>query len=403
MFLENVLVVDLCVYGQGPLTSALLSDLGARVIKVEDGPAGGDPMRKLELLYGVPQQVQVNGRTTEVGYELYSHGKESIALDFGSAEGRAVLEKLIGRADVVTHNLRRGRVERYDLGYEAIRRINPKVVYLESLAYGSEGPWSDTPGFDGGMLAYAGLQFAGVRSLDGPDPLIGAYGDYMGGVAGVVAVLAALVRRALTGEGGRVETSQLGSLVALQSLPVANFVLTGEEYRHFRREQEPNPLYNIYRARDDQWLVLTGIDLKRDWANVCKVIGRPDLAEDPRAASFDVLRTHSAELIALFDEAIAGRDRDELLADLRASNVFCAPVFHLPETFADEQVRRNGYIQEVPGEGFDLPVWPVKLDGRPAEISRRAPTMGEHTDGILAELGYGDDDVARLRSSGAVR
>jgi crotonobetainyl-CoA:carnitine CoA-transferase CaiB-like acyl-CoA transferase len=403
VFLKDVLVVDLCVYGQGPLTAAILSDLGARVVKVEDGPAGGDPMRNLELLYGVPQQVRVNDRTTEVGYEFYSHGKESIALDFGTAEGRAVLDKLLAKADVVTHNLRQKRLAKFDLGYEAVKKVNPSVVYLESLAFGSEGPWADSPGFDGGLLAYAGMAYAGSRSIDGPDPLIGAFGDYLGGLAGVVGVLAALVRRSFTGQGGRVETSQLGALTALQSLPFTNLALTGEEYRRFRREQEPNPLYNVYRARDDQWLVITGIDLKRDWANVCQALGRGDLAEDARAASFEALRTHSGELIALFDEAIAGLDRDALLDDLRARNVFCAPVFHTRETFNDEQVRSNGYIQAVPGEGFDLPVWPVKLDGIPAQIARRAPTFGEHTDSVLDELGYTADEIEQLRTTGVVR
>jgi crotonobetainyl-CoA:carnitine CoA-transferase CaiB-like acyl-CoA transferase len=403
VFLNSIVVVDLCVYGQGPLTSAILSDLGARVIKVEDGPAGGDPMRNLELLYGVPQQVSVNDRATEVGYEFYSHGKESIAVDFGTAQGRAVVDKLLARADVVTHNLRRGRVARFDLGYESMKKVNPKIIYLESLAYGSEGAWADAPGFDGGMLAYAGFLFSGVRSVDGPDPLIGAYGDYMGGVAGVVAVLAALVRRSLTGEGCHIETSQLGALVALQSLPFTNIALTGQEFRRFSRDQEPNPMYNTYRARDDKWLILTGIDLKRDWTHVCEAIGRPDLAEDPRAASFEVMRSHSSELIGLFDQAIAGLDRDALLEDLRARNVFCAPVYHPSETFVDEQVRANSYVQAVPDEGFDIPVWPVKLDGEPAKISRRAPTLGEHTDAVMSELGYSTAEIDELRTSGDVR
>lgn len=402
MFLDNILVIDLCVYGQGPTTSAVLSDLGARVIKVEDGPAGGDPMRNLELLYGVPQQVHVNGRDTEVGYEFYSHGKESIALDFSKTQGRAVLDKLIGRADVVVHNLRRGRVDRFDLGYESMKKINPSIIYLESLSYGSEGPLADSPAFDGGLLAYTGLLFSSAQKGKDPNLLVGAYGDYMGGVVGVVGVLAALVRRSVTREGCNVETSQLGALVGLQSLPFTNIALTGKEYRCLHREQEPNPLYNTYRARDDKWLIITGIDLKRDWAKVCEVIGRSDLADDPRASSFESLRSHSSELIALFDEAIAGRERDVLLADLRALNVFCAPVFHASETFADEQVRLNGYVQAVPGEGFDIPVWPVKLNGTPAKISRRAPTFGEHTDALLAEFGYDGNQIKHLHATGVV-
>ena len=402
MFLDKVLVVDLCVYGQGPLTAALLSDLGAQVIKVEDGPAGGDPMRRLELLYGIPQQVTVNGRPTEVGYEFYSHGKRSIALDFGSPDGRDVLHTLVSKADVVTHNLRRARLERFDLGYESIKKVNPSVIYLESLAFGSEGPWADTPGFDGGLLAYAGMLFSGARSVDGPDPLVGAYGDYLGGVAGVVAVLAALVRRAATGEGAHLETSQLGALISAQSLPFANFALTGEEYRRFKREEEPNPLYNVYRARDDEWLIITAIDLDRDWAHVCEVIGRADLSEDPRAASFDTLRTHSPDLIAEFDTAIATKSRDELLDGLRARNVFCAPVNQVRDAFTDQQVRANGYVQEVPGESFDLPVWPVKLDGRPATLAARAPAFGEHGEEILREFGYTDEEIARLLDTGVI-
>jgi formyl-CoA transferase len=206
----------------------------------------------------------------------------------------------------------------------------------------------------------------------------------------------------VTGEGGHVETSQLGALIAAQSLPLTNFALTGQEFKRFRREQEPNPLYNVYRAREDQWLILTGIDLKRDWANVCEVIGRADLADDPRAASFESLRTHSPALIAEFDQAIAAKTREELLGGFRARNVFCAPVNGVREAFADEQVRANGYVQRVPGEPFDLPVWPVKLNGTPAAIARRAPTFGEDTDELLSELGYGAEEVAGLRAAGAV-
>jgi crotonobetainyl-CoA:carnitine CoA-transferase CaiB-like acyl-CoA transferase len=402
MFLDDIFVVDLCIYGQGPLTSAILSDLGARIVKVEDLAAGGDPMRRLELLYGVPQQIEVNGRKSEVGYEYYSRGKDSIALDYSTDAAQGVLDRLFAKADVVVHNARRRRVAQAGIGYDRVRALNPKVIYLESSAFGSEGPRGDDPGFDGQLLGYSGAMFAPVRSTQGPDPLIGAFGDYVGGAAGVASILAALHRRAVTGLGAHLETSQLGAMIALQGLHFANVALTGREYERLARDQEPNPLYNYYRCKDGTWAIIAGIDLLKDWAKVCEAIGLPHLADDPRAKSFDAMVGHAPELVREFDRAIAKMDRDDVLAALRAANVFCGPVHTIEEAYESEQVRLNGYLADVPGEDFPLSVWPVKLDGEPAQVAKRAPTMGEHTDEILHEFGYTSSEITQMRAAGAV-
>jgi crotonobetainyl-CoA:carnitine CoA-transferase CaiB-like acyl-CoA transferase len=403
MLLTGVRVVDVAVYGQGPLVSAILSDLGADVIKIEDTNIG-DPMRHLEKLWGVDQQVQVDGRSTEVGFEFYSHGKRGIALNYESPAGQEILERMVKGADVFTHNLRKKRVAKLNFGYERIRGLNPRIIYHDNLSFGSSGPWADAPAFDGNMVGYSGLMYAASGSASEPEGIVGAVGDYIGGAWGATAILAGLVARSLNGGNGlNVETSQLGSLIALLSLTYTNVALTGVEYKRERREEMSNPLFSWYRAKDANWLALTVTDPARYWPAICDAIDRPDLSADPRCLTPNLVYENRDWIRQLLDHAFGLKSREELLTRLRAGNVFCSPVFTPTEAFTDEQVRANGYISRVPEATFDLPVAPVKVNGAPLTVTRRAPTYGEHTDEVLTEFGYGANEIADLRAAGVVR
>ena len=403
MLLKGIKVLDLAVYGQGPLVSAILSDLGADVIKIEDIRVG-DPMRALQELWGVKQQVSIDGRQTEVGYEFYSHGRRGLALDYESPAGQEVLERLVRRSDVFTHNLRKKRVAKLGLGYERIGQLNPAIVYHDNLAFGSRGPWADAPAFDGNMVGYSGLMYAASGTPDEPEGLVGAIGDFSGGSWGAMAILAALVARSTNGgHGMQVETSQLGGLIALLSLTFTNVALTGLEFNRESREDASNPLFSWYRTSDDKWITLTVTDSARYWPVLCTAIGRPELASDPRAQTLEAVRENRVWIRDLLDEGFRRRTRQSLLDELRAGNVFCSPILTPIEAYTDEQVRANGYIGAVPGMSVDLPVSPVKVNGEPVTISMRAPLPGEHTNEVLAELGYDADQVRQLRAAEVVR
>ena len=318
--------------------------------------------------------------------------------------GPEVFERLVGRADVFVTNLRRSTRARIGLDYDAIRRVNARIVYAAVSGYGPEGPMADTGAFDPLGQALSGMMFV----TGGAEPALIHLGvlDQATAIALSHAVLTALFQRERTGKGQQVEVSLYGTALWLQyaNLMVANLLerdpcVTADRRRH-------SPLRNRFRCRDGRWILSAHHPDEKYWARFCRAIGRADLLADPRYTDDRGRPCGFEELHRLLDEVFAERSCDEWMGVLLAAGLMCCPVRQIGEVGSDPQAVANGYV--VP---FEHPLLgPVRIPGYPVHFSAAragtrsaAPRLGEHTDEVLREIGLSDDEIGQLRAKGAVK
>jgi crotonobetainyl-CoA:carnitine CoA-transferase CaiB-like acyl-CoA transferase len=393
--LDGLRVLDMTIWQQGTSAAAMLADLGADVIKVED-PSGGDPGRGL---WRVEKAGGLSGY-----FQALNRGKRSIALNLKQPEGRDAFLRLAETADVFISNFRPGVCERLGIGYADVAKVNPRIIYACASGYGREGPDAREGSFDilgqarGGLMAVTGEPDGYPKNAGAP------IADQVGGMMAAFGILAALLHRERTGEGQEVNVSLLGSVMALQSFNITSHLLSGELPRRFPRGGF-GPFWNVYRGSDGKHFALAML-LNRGWRETCEAIGRPELERDERFASYrDRVATNAAELIAIFDEAFATRSADEWVRALNERGVFCARVQDYEEIARDPQVLANGYIVDVPredGPPVRMVSTPVQLSKTPARIRSMAPELGQHTEEVLLEAGYTWEEIDALRTAGAI-
>ncbi len=392
--LEGIRVLDLTVWQQGTYATAMLAELGADVVKVEE-TVSGDPGRHFAV---------VRDLGLSPYFEAHNHGKRSIAIDLKHPQGRAVLLRLAESADVFLNNFRVGAIERLGLTYEAISAVNPRIVYVQASGHGHYGDDADAGSFD--ILAQAR---GGIMSVmgepDGPPGYTGVpIADQVGGLHASIAALAGIVSRNITGTGMKFDTSLLGSQISLQSFDITRYLFTGTQRERASRGGA-TPFWRAYRAGDGQWFVI-GMLLQRAWPEIAQVIGRPELERDPR---FDTYRKrsleHAADLIAILDEAFLSAPAMEWVRRLNAVGMFAAPVQDYAQVADDPQVLANGYISEVEYPGHD----PVRIagigisaDGEPLTVRRLASDHGADSEAVMLEAGYSWDEITRLRADGVI-
>jgi crotonobetainyl-CoA:carnitine CoA-transferase CaiB-like acyl-CoA transferase len=386
--LEGVRVLDLTRLLPGPFATLVLADLGADVVKVEE-PGGGDWLRALEP------------RTTEasVAFHALNRNKRSIALDLRRPGGAPTLLRLARRADVVLESFRPGVLDRLGIGWDALRRENPRLVLCSISGYGQDGPYARRAGHDLGYCAVAGV-LAANGPPDAPLPLGVQAADVAGGAWPAVAgILAALVRRGATGEGGHVDVSMTDGVLSLLALPLGIAWSRGTPVARGRELLTGGAAcYGVYRTRDGRFVALAALEPKFFGA-FCAGVGRPDLAARQAEEPQDALR---AELAAIF----AARTRAEWAAFAAEHDTCLEPVLEGDEPREDPQLRARGAFVEVPTpwEGRAVPgvATPVRLRGEEAAPLRPAPRPGEHTGEVLAEAGFSDAEVAALREAGVL-
>ena len=374
--LGGVRVLDLTSYIAGSYAAAMLADLGADVVKVES--LTGDPFRELP------------------GFFAWNRGKRSIAVDLKTAEGRAVVEALAARGDVVMENMRPGVADRLGVGWERLSALNPRLVYCSVTGFGTTGPYVDRPAFDPLLQAMSGAMV--VQGLDGPPQYLRiAVTDYYAAALAAQAVLAALFARERTGRGQRVETSLLHAAAALQS---GNFVQYPGKPVMFR----DNPTYRLYQAGDGQWFFLA-CGNQSFWVKLTKALGLERLADDPRFASWVARLDHREELLPLLEERFKSQPREHWLRTLAEHDIPAAPVQTLTEFMDDPAVRHHDLVRE-----YDHPeVGPLRMMGQPLVFAGTPlrdpgppPTLGQHTEQVLRDLGYAPAAIADLRARGIV-
>jgi crotonobetainyl-CoA:carnitine CoA-transferase CaiB-like acyl-CoA transferase len=395
--LEGILVLDWTIWQQGPVCTAMLGDMGADVIKIEQRGTG-DPGRWL---------IAVGGQDTSDRPNWYFEGnnrnKRSITLDLKKPEGIEVVHALAEKADVFVQNFRKGVAGRNGLDYRSLRARNPRLIYASATGYGPDGPDSAEPSFDHLGLARSGIMNAAGEPDMPPLAIAGGIADQMGAIMLAYGVMTALVARERHGVGQEVNASHLGSMAFLQGLSLSMKLMAGLAIPRTFRARAFNPLWNHYRCADDHWLALAMLQADRYWPDVARVIGRPELSEDPRFASM-VLRSQNAEACtAILDEAFAKKTRDEWLRIFRddESDLIYTIVNAVDDLPEDPQVKTNDYIVEFdhPQHGPTKMVGvPVGLSETPGSIRSAAPELGQHTEEVLMDvLGWDWDRISALR------
>lgn len=392
--LDGLRVLDLTIWQQGTYATAMLADLGADVVKIEER-ASGDPGRFAWF-------------NPELGlssyFEAHNRGKRSIAIDLKHPEGRAVLLRLAATADAFVNNFRIAAIERLGLGYDAVAAVNPGIVYVQASGFGPEGPDADAGAFDFLAQARGGFASSNGEPDDPPVPTQVPIADQVGALHAAVAVLTGLVSRNTTGRGMKLDTSLLGSQISLQAFDIATHLFTGKlRARAYRGGSRP--FWREYRAGDGKWFII-GMLLDRAWDDVCRVIGRPDLVADERFDTY--LRrvgTNSEHLIAILDEAFLTASARVWVDRLNAIGMFSALVQDYAEVAADPQVVANAYIHDVAHPGHEpvrMPGIGIAVNGEPVTIAHLAPQHGEHTEEVLLQAGYTWDEITQLSSAGVI-
>ena len=379
-------VLDLSRVLAGPYATMVLADLGADVIKVER-PAGGDDTRR----WGPPF------RGPDAAYFLsVNRGRRSVALDLTRPDHREVLDRLLASADVVVENFLPRHLERFGLDPDAELARHPGLVWTSIRGAGSDGPAGDEPGYDAMVQARSGLMSI-TGPAGGPPTKVGvAVGDLVAGLHTAVAVLAALRHRDRSGQGQRIEVPLLETTIALLANQAANYLIGGQVPEPLGNHHPNIAPYGAYACAGGAVVIGAGNDAQ--FRRLCVALGRPELADDPRFSDNATRVGHAAALTGELEAVLTTRPAGHWQAALGAAGVPVAPVNRLDQVFADEHVRAVGLVAEVEHASGPLPQVraPVAMSATPPALTLPPPLLGEHTEEILAALGYDRATVERL-------
>ena len=398
--MEGVRILEVAEHTFVPAASAILADWGADVIKVEHA-VRGDAMRGLAR-----SGVMDLSQGVHVLNEHSNRGKRSIGIDLKTPGGLEVLHAIARTADVFLTNKRPSSLEGLGLGVEALRKINPKIIYARGTAYGPRGPDGEKGGYDmTGFWCRAGSAAAmsdGEEILTQPAP---AYGDSIGAMTIAGGISAALFKRERTGEAAVIDISLLATGMWAMSAGIALSLQMGTPWNITAVSGGAgNPLTGTYRTSDGRFLCLVMLQAFHYWPDFCRHIEREDLIADARFDSHEKLTANHAAASALIQEALIQKTQDEWAQRFETLQGQWTRVQDTLEVAADPQARANGYMQQTTtreGKPFELVSTPVQFDEAPAP-THRAPEFNEHGDEILTEVGFDTDRILELKVAGAV-
>jgi len=379
--LSGVRVADFTRVLTGPFCTMLLADLGADVIKIE--PPGGDDTRA----WGPPFQQSGQGR--ESSYFLsVNRGKRSVQLDLKTPDGLDAARAVIGSADILVENFRPGTLDRFGLGWDALHALHPRLIYGAVSGFGQSGPYRDRAGYDviaqgmGGLMSYNGEEGR-------PPVRVGvAVADVFAGSLITQALLAALYAREKTGRGQRVDVNLLEGVIALGTSQVSRYLAAGEIPAPMGNDHRSIVPYGTYPCGDGFINVAVGNDSL--WRRFCAALDLPDLASDARLESNEGRVAHREELNAALERGMARYTRAEVMARLDRAGVPCGPVYDMKDVFDDPHVRDQRLAVTVPHATLGtttVTAAPWSFGGERPPVRRGPPTLGQHTDEVLAELG----------------
>ncbi len=390
--LQGIRVVELATLVAVPSAAMLMTDFGAEVIKVEP-PDGGDTLRRFHLISGMP--------VSEIPYTwlLDSRNKKSVALDLKAAAGLEALRRLIATADVFITNLRAPALARLGLTYDAVRGLNPRLIYAVGTGFGEVGPDADKPGFD--IVTFwsrTGLEDS-IFPVDGwLSPVPAGIGDHTAGVSLFSAILLALYDRSQTGRGRKVSVSLLAHGVYANSMTI-QAKLCGARFRDkVPREEIPNFAAVYYRSRDGK-VFRHAVFAEDKWPPFCRAIDRPELIDDPRFSTRDLRMANARELIELLDEVFAERVWQDWQTAFEAHDIAYGLLASYDDVMADPQLEANNVFVDFEHPRFGrlrTVSSPMNVEGVEKVKPKAGPELGQHTSEVLAELGYRQEEIDEL-------
>jgi crotonobetainyl-CoA:carnitine CoA-transferase CaiB-like acyl-CoA transferase len=399
--LAGIRVLDLTRVLAGPWAAQNLADLGAEVIKLER-PKKGDDSRA----FGPPWLKDAQGRDTgeSAYFACANRGKKSLTLDLARPQGQRIARDLAAKSDVLLENFKYGDLDRYGLGYDALRRINPGLIYCSVTGFGHTGPWRERPGYDfmiqgmGGLMSITGER--DDRPGGGPQKAGIPIADLITGMYASIAVCAALAHRAKSGAGQHLDLALLDSLAAVLANQGANYLATGVPPGRLGNDHPNIAPYQAFKTADGSLILACGND--NLFAKFCEAAGCQALGQDPRFASNGKRVTNRAELTRLLSEIFLTRTTAEWISALEAAGVPCGPINNLAQVFAEPQAQARGLKIELPHPTagvISLVRSPMRFSETPVQHDMPPPTLGQHTDEVLtALLGKNPSEIARLRS-----
>ncbi|MCU1353766.1 MAG: fldA 8 [Acidimicrobiales bacterium] len=400
--LEGIRVLEIASWMFMPSAGTVLVDWGADVIKVEH-PETGDPQRGLITSGLMP------GAAGGLNFmmEQPNRGKRSVAIDLSNPDGREAFLRLVEQTDVVVTNYLPPVLKKLRIEVEDMRSSNPQVIIARGSGQGPKGPEASRPAYDAAAFWARGGVGISMPAQDGwpPGQPTPAFGDVMGGLAAAGAVAAALVKRERTGEPSIVDVSLLGTAMwQIAPMVIASKLFGFDRIGSGGRSMSPNPGVGTYRTGDDRHLMMMLLQPDKHWADFVTRVGRPDLADDERFCDATVRAENAAECIAALDEAFAAQPLEHWKQAFDGFAGAWSPFQTLGELYEDPQVIANGYLPTMTGpdgEDVALVASPAQFDETPIEVER-APEHGEHTELVLLDVGYDWDELAALKTSGAI-
>ena len=398
--LDGVRVVEITMFQQGPVAGMRLGDLGADVIKIE--AKTGDPGRGFMKMIGA--MAGLKGRNYY--FEHNNRNKRSMVLDLKRKEGMEIFSRLMDTADVFLNNMSIEAPVKLGIGPEILLARYPRLIYAQASGWGRKGPDANALSFDYTGIARCGMMMSCGERGTPPTQILPGIGDEIGGLMCAWGVTAALYAREKTGKGQVVDTSLMGSLIAMLGFIMAAPAVLGQEFPREIRTSAGNPLYNHYRCKDDQWIAIAHLDPDRYWPRICKALGIEELENDPRFTGIEARGRNATELVAILDQRFATRIREEWITILRKEDCIFTPVQTPLEVSTDPQANANNYFISV-----DHPVWgktrmvgfPWDFSETPASWRREAPAFGQHTEELLSALGYAKDQIVNFRRDGVIQ
>ena len=399
MILEGIRVLDWTLFQQGPVSTMLLAELGADVIKIEER-SSGDPGRGMMKVVGAILNVPEGDRNAY--FEYNNRSKKGITLDLKKEKGKQILYQLVEKSDVFVQNYRQGVAERLGLDYETLRKYNPKLIYAHSTGWGPEGPDKFEPSADYTGIARSGMMYIAGEPDMPPQMIQSGVADQTGAIMTTLGVVSALFHRERHGIGQKIDVSLLGAMTAgTLGVALSLNLISGISTWRTHRKKAGNPLWNHYECKDGKWIALANLQPDKFWPNLCRAMNLGDIEHDPAFSDMDARTKNKEELIAILDQGFAAMTHDEWIDRLKKEGVIYSRLNAISDLTDDPQMLANDYITE-----WDHPEWgkvkwtgfPIQFSETPMAIRREAPAFGQHTEEILIEvLGYDWDDINKLQ------
>jgi len=398
--MDGVRIIELGHFVAVPSASAILADWGAEVIKVEE-PKIGDQARWVTHIEGGKISNGVNYL-----FEVMNRNKKAITLNLKTDQGRSIMDKLIGGADVFMSNFQPNALKEFQLEYRKLRELNPKLVYAALSGYGEKGAKKDQPGYDYvAFWANGGLMDKLSNPNGPPRRQRPGVGDNMTSLCIACGISAALFAREKTGEGCELTFSLYNTAAWAMQADIQVALSSGVEIPYSNINEAANPLFNVYKTRDGRWLELAMLQSDQFWSRFCHATGLEDLEEDPRFVSHENRSENRTDLVQFITHAIGKRNIEEWEEIFNREELFHSRVQTVSEVINDPQAIENDFFLDVdePSDyGMKLLASPILIDGKRPPIKSPAPVLGQNTEEVLLELGYSWDDIGAFRDKGVL-